>query len=76
VLHIGLTLSAQCTQSLWPGGCERSVYDLFACLCAAHRLPTSHTCYNHLLLPDYGSREKMEDKLRKAILQSEGFGLM
>lgn len=42
----------------------------------SEQLPTSHTCYNHLLLPDYGSREKMEDKLRKAILQSEGFGLM
>ena len=39
------------------------------------RLPTSHTCFNHLLLPDYASEEKLEDKLKRAIRQAEGFGL-
>uniref|UniRef100_A0A7S2S0T5 HECT-type E3 ubiquitin transferase n=2 Tax=Rhizochromulina marina TaxID=1034831 RepID=A0A7S2S0T5_9STRA len=39
------------------------------------RLPTSHTCFNHLLLPDYSTEEKLEDKLKCAIRQAEGFGL-
>ena len=39
-------------------------------------LPTSHTCFNHLLLPDYSSKEKLRAKLEHAINQSEGFGLM
>ena len=38
------------------------------------QLPTSHTCFNHLLLPDYGDFEKLNGKLRSAILNSEGFG--
>ena len=39
------------------------------------QLPTSHTCFNHLLLPDYSTFEKLDQKLRLAIHQSEGFGL-
>jgi len=39
------------------------------------RLPTSHTCFNSLLLPSYRSKEKLADRLRLAILNSEGFGL-
>lgn len=39
------------------------------------RLPTAHTCFNHLLLPSYSSKEKLADKLTLAIEQSEGFGL-
>ena len=42
----------------------------------SEQLPTAHTCFNHLLLPDYSSQEKTEAKLRCAIHQSEGFGLM
>ncbi|GAX11174.1 ubiquitin-protein ligase E3 A [Fistulifera solaris] len=39
-------------------------------------LPTSHTCFNTLLLPDYGSNyEKLCDRLGRAILECEGFGL-
>lgn len=38
-------------------------------------LPTAHTCFNHLLLPDYASLAKLRDKLVKAIQHSEGFGL-
>jgi hypothetical protein len=41
----------------------------------SERLPTAHTCFNHLLLPDYSSREKLEQKLKLAITQTEGFGL-
>ena len=39
------------------------------------KLPTSHTCFNTLLLPEYATREKMADRLRLAILNAEGFGL-
>lgn len=39
-------------------------------------LPTSHTCFNHLLLPEYSSKAKLETKLRAAISQAEGFGLL
>ncbi|KAJ3123578.1 putative E3 ubiquitin-protein ligase HTD2 [Physocladia obscura] len=31
------------------------------------RLPTSHTCYNVLLLNEYSSKEKLEERLKKAI---------
>ncbi|CAD7081216.1 unnamed protein product [Hermetia illucens] len=40
------------------------------------RLPTSHTCFNVLLLPEYASREKLEDRLLKAINYSKGFGML
>jgi len=39
------------------------------------RLPTSHTCFNHLLLPEYSTKEKLRDYLLKAISNAEGFGL-
>ena len=54
---------------------SRPCWLLVLCV-GAHRLPTSHTCFNHLLLPEYSSRDKLEAKLRAAILQSEGFGLL
>lgn len=40
------------------------------------RLPTAHTCFNHLLLPDYDSKEKLQRMLLVAISNAEGFGLM
>lgn len=40
------------------------------------RLPTSHTCFNHLLLPEYKSKDKLEKLLKKAIQHSEGFGML
>ena len=40
------------------------------------RLPQSHTCFNVLLLPQYGSKEKVRDRLLTAIGNSEGFGLL
>ena len=39
------------------------------------KLPTSHTCFNTLLLPAYASKEKLQDRLRLAIMNAEGFGL-
>lgn len=41
----------------------------------SNRLPTSHTCFNSLLLPSYRSKDKLADRLKLAILNSEGFGL-
>ena len=38
-------------------------------------LPTSHTCFNVLMLPDYTSRGKTRDRLLTAINNSCGFGL-
>ena len=39
------------------------------------RLPSAHTCFNHLLLPEYSAFEILESKLKLAITNSEGFGL-
>lgn len=39
-------------------------------------LPTAHTCFNVLLLPEYSSLEKLQEKLSKAIDNAEGFGLL
>jgi len=40
------------------------------------RLPIAHTCFNHLLLPDYSTREKLEACLLTAINNAEGFGMI
>ena len=40
------------------------------------QLPTSHTCFNTLLLPDYGEDyDKLSERLGRSILECEGFGL-
>lgn len=41
----------------------------------SNRLPTSHTCFNVLLLPEYATRAKLRDRLSTAIRNSKGFGL-
>jgi len=41
----------------------------------SNTLPTAHTCFNHLMLPDYSSKEKLQTLLHKAITHSQGFGL-
>jgi hypothetical protein len=38
-------------------------------------LPTSHTCFNVLLLPQYSTKEKLRSKLMLALGNAEGFGL-
>eukprot|EP00871_Galdieria_phlegrea_P003686 jgi/Galph1/4318/GphlegSOOS_G2983.1 len=39
------------------------------------RLPTAHTCFNVLLLPEYSSKDKLRDRLLTAIKNAQGFGL-
>jgi hypothetical protein len=39
------------------------------------RLPTSHTCFDTLILPDYSSKEKLRERLLTAITNAQGFGL-
>lgn len=39
------------------------------------RLPTAHTCFNLLLLPEYSSIDKLERLLTTAMHNAEGFGL-
>ncbi|CAM9581795.1 unnamed protein product [Chrysoparadoxa australica] len=41
----------------------------------SENLPSSHTCFNSLLLPDYGSKEKLKPKLGLALTEFQGFGL-
>jgi ubiquitin-protein ligase E3 A len=41
----------------------------------AARLPTAHTCFNTLLLPAYPTKAVLADRLKLAIMNSEGFGL-
>ena len=40
------------------------------------RVPTSHTCFNVLLLNEYSSKDKLKLKLLTAIRNAEGFGLL
>jgi len=41
----------------------------------AHLLPTAHTCFNQLDLPEYGSEEELKEKLLIGIREgSLGFG--
>eukprot|EP00357_Protocruzia_adherens_P017248 CAMPEP_0115007470 /NCGR_PEP_ID=MMETSP0216-20121206/21207_1 /TAXON_ID=223996 /ORGANISM="Protocruzia adherens, Strain Boccale" /LENGTH=744 /DNA_ID=CAMNT_0002374435 /DNA_START=239 /DNA_END=2473 /DNA_ORIENTATION=- len=40
------------------------------------RLPTAHTCFNYLLIPEYSSKEKLKERLTLAINNSQGFGLL
>jgi len=39
------------------------------------RLLTAHTCFNHILLPDYRTEEKMRKVILIAINNAQGFGL-
>ena len=41
-----------------------------------NQLPTAHTCFNNLILPDYKNKEKMKKAIHTAINYSEGFGLI
>ena len=41
-----------------------------------YRLPTAHTCFNVLLLPDYNTKAKLEERMLKAINYSKGFGML
>ena len=45
------------------------------CCAAADRLPTSHTCFNALLVPEYASKAKLRERLLTAVENAQGFGL-
>ena len=40
------------------------------------RLPSAHTCFNHILIPKYKTKEKLGRLLRIAIENAQGFGMM
>jgi len=40
------------------------------------RLPSAHTCFNHLLLPEYQHKERLKQQLLKAINDTEGFHII
>ncbi|KAK9903911.1 hypothetical protein WJX75_000261 [Coccomyxa subellipsoidea] len=42
---------------------------------SSNRLPTAHTCFNHLLLPAYNDKAILQNRLETAINNAEGFGL-
>lgn len=42
----------------------------------SNQLPTAHTCFNSLLIPDYSPPSKLESLLHRSINECEGFGLM
>lgn len=39
------------------------------------QLPISHTCFNHLCIWEYSSREKLKKKLDTALLETNGFNI-
>ena len=65
-------------------GCDRAPIDGLGSLVITvsngginvDKLPTAHTCFNTLVLPDYKDKEKMKKALLTAINYSEGFGLI
>ena len=40
------------------------------------RLPSAHTCFNHLLLPEYTTKSKLKAQLLKAVSDTEGFHII
>jgi ubiquitin-protein ligase E3 A len=44
--------------------------------CDTDRLPSSQTCFNTLLLPEYSSKEKLDRKLHTALEMTAGFFLL
>ena len=40
------------------------------------RLPSAHTCFNHLLMPEYKTKETLKEQLLKAINDTEGFHII
>ena len=65
-------------------GCDRAPIDGLGSLTITvtnggsdlNQLPTAHTCFNNLILPDYKDKQKMKKSLLTAINYSEGFGLI
>ena len=40
------------------------------------KLPTSHTCFNQLLIPEYPTKDILRDKLEMAVNNATGFGMV
>ena len=40
------------------------------------KLPTSHTCFNQLLIPKYSSKDVLRERLQTAVENSTGFGMV
>ena len=40
------------------------------------RLPSSHTCFNQLLIPKYSTKDILRERLQTAIENSTGFGMV
>ena len=65
-------------------GCDRAPIDGLGSLAITisnggtdlNQLPSAHTCFNNLILPDYKNKEVIKKKIHIAINYSEGFGLI
>ena len=65
-------------------GCDRAPIDGLGSLTitisnggsGTNQLPSAHTCFNNLILPNYKNKELLRKKLHIAINYSEGFGLI
>lgn len=40
------------------------------------RLPSSHTCFNQLCMPQYSTKDILRAKLTQAIEEAQGFGMV
>ena len=65
-------------------GCDRAPIDGLGSLTitisnggsGTNQLPSAHTCFNNLILPNYKNKELLKKNLHIAINYSEGFGLI
>ena len=65
-------------------GCDRAPIDGLGSLpitisnggSDVEQLPSAHTCFNNLILPNYKNKEKLKKNMLTAINYSEGFGLI
>ncbi|XP_064101455.1 probable E3 ubiquitin-protein ligase HECTD2 [Macrobrachium nipponense] len=57
------------------GGMAEMVFKISCWHGQTHMLPQAHTCFNQLVLPPYGDKQTLKNKLFIAIANAEGFGL-
>ena len=58
------------------GGLEQVSIIILKTSAGRDTLLTAHTCYNYLLLPEYGSIEIMRKMILMSIENFQGFGLI
>ena len=51
-------------------------YFMILILRLGFRLPSAHTCFNHLLLPAYESEEQLKARFGTALSECSGFHIM